>query len=205
MYRILRVADQIIWGCEYRACIRDCSCLPARLPTYPVCLSTLPRPPTYPYPPRQTTLPTLPTLLDISQILNLVSRPTLSPSQHSAPLHLPSRSITSQSCTLARRPHTHDKTHRCRRYPRRCAPVPAAASSKSGRPWDRSRPAGRLHTPVPCSLCTSTSTHAGPAPRPPLPFALWTRSRPSRHNNTSIQLPTLQFHPDLSSPEGPEG
>lgn len=202
MYRILRIADQTIWGCEYRACIRDClptSCPPARLPTLSVYL------PTYLPIPTPTDYLTLPTLLDISQILNLVSRPTLSPSQHSAPLHLPSRSITSQSCTLARRPLTHDKSHRCRRYPRRCAPVPAAASSKSGRPWDRSRPAGRLHTPVPCSLCTSTSTHAGPAPRPPLPFAFWTRSRPSRHNNTSIPLPTLQFHPDLSSPEGPEG
>ena len=32
MYRILRIADQIIWGSKYRACIRDCppTYLPAR-------------------------------------------------------------------------------------------------------------------------------------------------------------------------------
>lgn len=52
MYRILRVADQIIWGCEYRACIRDCSCLPARLPTYPVCLPYLDHLPTHTHPDR---------------------------------------------------------------------------------------------------------------------------------------------------------
>lgn len=125
MYRILRTADQIIWGSKYRACMRDYP------PTY--LAARLPLLPTY--------LPTLPTLLDISQILNLVSRPTLSPSQHSGPSTSPSRSIASQSWTLACRPHTHDKSHLCRRPPRRCAPEPAA-SSKSGRPGIGQGPPG---------------------------------------------------------------
>lgn len=67
-YVLPTTVDQIIIrGCE--CCAH--ACVPAR-------------------PPRLPTLPTyLPTLLDISQILNLVSRPTLSPSQHTRPLHAP--------------------------------------------------------------------------------------------------------------------
>lgn len=34
MYRVLRVAGQNVWGCEYRKCMRDCvpTCPPAHLP-----------------------------------------------------------------------------------------------------------------------------------------------------------------------------
>lgn len=156
--------------------MRDClpTCPPAHLPYLDYYLPTYL---TYP----------------LGHLPNFESRFTTYPLSFSTPgpLHLASRSIASQSCTWARLPHTRDKSHRRPRSQRRCAPAPAAASSKSGRPWDRSRPAGRLHTPVPCSLCTSTSTHDR-ACSTPLPFCPLdtTASQPAQqHLNTTSDTP----------------
>lgn len=193
MYRILRMADQIIWGTKYRACIRDRppTYLPARLPYLPTQSTYLPTYLTYP----------------LGHLPNFESRFTTYPLSSSTlrPLQpLPPAASPAQSWTLACRPHTHDKSHPSRRFPRRCAPAPAA-SSKSGRPGIGQGPPGD---------CTPQSRAVSAPPRlhthdrvcsTSRPLAFRTRSRPSRHNTTSKQHLPLQFHPDLSSPSGPEG
>lgn len=72
--------------------------------------------------------------------------------------------------------------------PRPSSPAQAAASSKS----DPSRPARDAAPQSPCSLC---NLHVNPRLDLLHAFALWTGSRPRRHNNTSKQQPPTQRPP----------